>query len=178
MAVLTRIVRQRKLWSRIDEPGWWEKDNFPHMLLRELEETKGGFSLWLMDSESDDKLERLAAAHVFRKSPVEFENTEFRFVTESELPRGVSVTATPGILNDDGLNSLHREIRQLTGPQAVELASSLQKPKIINKERIPGLVAKSILSGHIPRTDVNEPLLKLLHKYRLLKLLEVPEESS
>lgn len=148
------------------------------MLLSELEETKGGLSLWLMDSETDDRLGRLAAAYVFRKDTVVFENTEFRFVTESEFPRGVSVTTTSGILKDEGLNPLHRAIKRLTGPQAIELASSLQKPKIINKEQIPGLVAKSILSGHLPRTVVNEPLLKLLHKHRLLKLLEVPEEGS
>lgn len=153
MPLLARQVRGI-LWARTSEPRAWENGNFPHEVLADLTAKAGeGVSFWQIGSRRDPMLRRIAAALEIVRKQDQIDSIEFRMAARTDLDAlGVNLRQTQAKSKDPGIDGLHWEIENLTGPQAVRLAelmSGKDKVTTFSAREVARFIARSITMGHI-----------------------------
>lgn len=177
MVLLARKIRGA-LWAQALEGEPWKDGNFPYAVLTDLHEREGGVSFFEVKSKTDPILKRVAAALTFGTGKLS--SADFRFVKLDGAfhKLGVNVVSTPGRTKDLIVNGIHRELCDMTGKQAVQIAKRMSRHCAIFSEReVARFVASALTKQQLPLADVQKELLKELAKYGAVRI-RVPNKSG
>jgi hypothetical protein len=177
MPLLVRRANKGALWAKYEEEKHWEAGNFPYELLSDFADSAGtGLSFWKIASSRDIALHRIAAALTCVPTADQLRSADFRVVRESSvIALGVAVVQTNGGTKDQGINHLHYELRDVTGPRIVKLAKKLCSRSIpFSAEMVARYIANSVIKGHMQPADVPQKLLADLRKHGALSF-KVPK---
>ena len=108
----------------------------------------------------------MAAAKIAERGKLT--STSFRFVDLATVERlGITVDFTKGRTPDEGINHLHRELKGITGRQAIKLARAMVRgnPVIFKQERVARDIVDAFRKGRmLIDTYLVKALLWSLHK--------------
>jgi hypothetical protein len=171
MPLLARRVKG-KFWTKADEPALWTNGGFPYEPLTDLmDKLAGGVSLWQVHSSRDVMLRRIAAALVIGGNQIE--SVEFRTFPRAQAGTlGLTLTQRPGQTKDVGINSLHWEIDNLTGRQAIGLVKRLRTSIVtFSAKEVARFIAESLTKNYMPANALTERLLSDMRKYDAVKIV-------
>jgi len=147
------------LWIR--EADWLREEDVPADAVRDLRSTNNTLSVWQVETNTPEVIERIAAAMTLtRESIVHF---VYKLIDPEEVGRA-EITAQPvnGGTPDDSINSWHCNLEKLTAQNVADLARIIQ-----NGER--GMILDSqvleILAAH--NQQWNDSRIKLSKKERM-----------
>ena len=149
------VPNRAAIWAVAEEdPDSWSEGNFPFYLLHDLYEPRGNGGLSFFEiSDDDGKLIDVAAALHFPKQGQQkdkIDSASFRLLTEDDIQRlGLRLTTTEGGTFDGEINWLHRELKPLTGPQAVDVAKAMfaNGPINFSAREIAARIASKLKAG-------------------------------
>lgn len=165
MPFLLRKVRKSKWYSRPDLP-WLLPGELQADTLSDLATKDNALSVYLIQDDLAN-LERVIAALAASGSHVSI--IDYALLNSDVARRlGFELISTPGTTPDRTVNiELHLEFAHLTAGKLATLAEEIRKGSRIERvldKRTTELVAKSIRSGHIEASVVNEDFLLSLQK--------------
>lgn len=172
MAVLARKANKPNYWVEANDPKNWENDNFPYEVLRELEVRGEGVSFWRLESEQDTVLDRIAAEFAYSSNNDTIPSIQFQIVDEQVvLSLGIDIIDTKGKFKDPDLATYHRDLKNITGKQAIKLVEHLMKSsRDYSSKDVAEHVASGIINGHLP-LPLSQKLLKALERSNHIKVI-------
>lgn len=175
MSVYVRFARKPNLWAVAQQSmETLDSNDFPYVLLAELYDPDGtGVSFWEVESIDDPLVPRLVAAWaanpnggILKKEHLVSVKTDF--VEQLDL----KINRTPSKLPDSEVSDLHRDVRGITGPKAVQLIKEMcdSDDKEFKVTEVGKYLVKSLQEGHLPTNILDGKLVSLLFTQRVIKL--------
>jgi hypothetical protein len=144
---LLRAIRKAK-WYRNPDLPWLSEGELQADALYDLKTDNNILSVWHILDDHSNKEQIITALAATRQHPVQFDY----FLLEEQYPRelNIKIVEIPGDSPDQGINSWHRDLIELSAEKLMQLARAIQLHA--QRERIPHsnvrrLLAQALLSG-------------------------------
>ena len=163
MALILREVQNVMWWSvfREGNEGWLPDSECRGDVLKSLRTTDCSLSIFRLEEDSPDHLERMLAAFAAQRE--EAHPLDFAILDESDFVElGLRLTDAPGVTPDPVVNSWHRNIVELSTSRIQQLAACLQSQATFCRKRekdVLRLVKKALESGHITERMIQPKVL-------------------
>ncbi len=163
MALILREVQNVMWWSAFRESneGWLSDWECRGDALKSLRSTGCSLSIFRLEEDSPDQLERMLAAFAAQRE--EADRLDFAILDESDfIELGLSLTDAPGETPDSVVNSWHRNIVELSASRIQRLATCLQSQATFCRKRekdVLRLVKRGLEAGHIAEGMVRPKIL-------------------
>ena len=163
MALILREVQNVMWWSvfRESTEGWLSASECRGDALKSLRSTDCSLSIFRLEEDSPDHLERTLAA--FAAQRPEPDKLDFAILTESDfVGLGLKLTDALGETPDSVVNSWHRNIVELSTARIQQLATCLQSHATFCRKRekdVLRLIKKALEAGHIAEGMVQPKVL-------------------
>lgn len=159
MPLILRGIRKGK-WNRNPDLGWLGEDEIQADAFGDLSTSGNKLSVWRIEDDQSN-LKRIVAAISATKDRVS--NLDYALIVQEYLlENGFRFDQTPGTTPDEGANSWHLDVVELTATKLVLLADVIHKQSEIIRipeKTVRGLLIDGIRSGQFDETKLKESLM-------------------
>ena len=158
MPLLLRIIRKSK-WYKHPEVKWLGDDELQADALADIATSNNSLSVWEIADNRTNLDPVIAALAAMRGTTA---NVDFALLTLTAVQKkSIQITETTGTTFDEQVNTLHRELTELSAAKLLALAQIIQhlpKRERLKEPDVIGLIQAAVDAGRIKRDLLSQSI--------------------